>query len=233
MRHPINSMHHPPTYLLAAPSASELPFASKWAGLKSRMLLLTLVSLALASDGRATTVKPPEFPDLVNQSDFIVRAVVKSVVSEYAQPGSRKIITKVGLEVREVIAGTPTLPLVLRVMGGKIGNEEMILEGAPQFMVGDEGVYFVQGNGRQIYPLVAMMHGFYPIKHEADGREYITHSNHVPLQDTAEVALPMTQGNTAELQRRIRRTTQALTPVQFVEKIRAAVKPSNTRLRER
>ncbi|MDI1251268.1 MAG: hypothetical protein PSV13_20565 [Lacunisphaera sp.] len=178
-------------------------------------------------------MNPPEFPDLVNQSDFIVRAVVKTVVSEYAKPGSRKIITKVELEVREVVAGTPTQPLVLRMMGGKVGNDEMMLEGAPQFKVGEEGIYFVQGNGRQVYPLVAMMHGVYPIMREAAGREYMAQSNQVPLQDLSEVALPMAQGNAAELQRRMRRTSEALTPAQFVQQIRAAVKPSNNRLLER
>jgi hypothetical protein len=182
---------------------------------------------------RATSIVPPEFPDLVNQSDFIVRAVVKSVVSDYARPGSRKIITMVEMDVREVIAGTPTQPLVLRVLGGKVGQEEMIIEGAPRFTVGDEGIYFVQGNGRQIYPLVAMMHGVYPIKREADGREFITRNNRVPLRDTAEVALPMTDGGAAELQRRMSRPDQALTPADFVRQIRTAVKSSNTHLRAR
>jgi hypothetical protein len=202
--------------------------------LAAKRLAWPLVLLGLVVLAPATTVNPPEFPDLVNQSDFIVRAVVKSVVSEYARPGSRKIVSKIELEVKEVIAGTPTQPLVLRVMGGKIGEEEMILEGAPQLKVGDENIFFVQGNGRQIYPLVAMMHGLYPIKREAaSGREFVARSNQVPLQSTAEVALPMTSGNAAELQRRMRSTGEALTPAQFVQQIRGAVKTSNTRLREK
>jgi hypothetical protein len=198
-----------------------------------RVLVLILAGLSLAARLVATTVNPPDFPDLVNQSDYIVRAVVKSVASEYAQPGSRKIVTNVELEVKEVIAGKPPEPLVLRVMGGKVGDREMILEGAPQFKVGEESILFVQGNGRQIYPLVAMMHGVYPVKREADGREFITRSNQVPLQDTAEVIQPMTTGGAAELQRRMRNPGEALTPAQFVQQIRAAVKPSNPRLHER
>lgn len=194
---------------------------------------LLMAALTLVPPISATTVKPPEFPDLVNQSDYIVRAVVKSVTSEYARPGSRKIVTLVELEVREVVAGTPPQPLVLRMMGGKIGDDEMILEGAPQFKVGDESILFVQGNGRQIYPLVAMMHGLYAIKREADGSEIVTRSNHMPLHDTAEVALPLTSGGVAEVQRRLGGKGSALTPAAFVEQIRSAVKSSNTRLRER
>jgi hypothetical protein len=198
-----------------------------------RIFLLAIACLALTATTRATTVNPPEFPELVNQSDYIVRAVVKSVVSEYAQPGSRKIITNVELEVKEVIAGKPPEPLVLRVMGGKVGDREMILEGAPKFTAGDEGVYFVQGNGRQIYPLVAMMHGVYPIKREASGREFVSRSNQVPLENTSEVVLPMTTGGAAELQRQMRSTGAALTPAQFSKQIRGAVKSSNIRLLER
>jgi hypothetical protein len=179
---------------------------------------------------QATTVTPPAFPELVNESDYIVRAVVKSVNSEYAVPGKRKIITKVELEVREIIAGTPPQPLVLTLLGGKIGDEEMILEGAPQFRVGDEDVLFIQGNGQQIYPLTAMMHGRYPIQREADsGREFVTRSNKVPLQDTAEVALPMTQGGAAEMQLRMVNPAQALTPEEFVRQIKAVAKAPQLR----
>ncbi len=191
------------------------------------------VLVGLAASLRGTTVAPPAFSDLVNQSDYIVRAVVKSVSSEHARTNSRKIVTQVELEVREIIAGQPPQPLVLRVLGGKVGDQEMILEGVPQFKTGEEHILFVQGNGRQMYPLVAMMHGVYPIKREPSGREFMTRSNAVPLQDASEVVLPMTSGSAAELQRRMRGTAEALTPDQFAQQIRAAVKASNTRLNER
>jgi len=197
-----------------------------------RVLCALIVFSSMDGVVRATTVAPPEFSDLVNQSDFIVRAAVKSVVSEYAQPGSRKIITKVELGVLEVVAGSPPHPLVLQILGGKVGEEEMVVEGAPQFRVGDDCILFVQGNGRRIYPLVAMMHGVYTIKREKDGREFVTRSNQVPLRDASEVSLPMAQGGAAELQRRMIGTAQALKPAEFVQRIRAAVKPDNPRLRE-
>lgn len=198
-----------------------------------RRALTLLIAMSLARAALATTVNAPEFGDLVNQSDFIVRAVVKSVTSEYVRPDSRKIVTKVELEVREVIAGTPTQPLVLTMLGGKVGDDEMILEGAPQFKVGDEDVLFVQGNGKQVYPLTAMMHGRYPVKREAaTGREFMVRSNKVPLQNTAEVALPMAEGGAAQLQVRMKSSAQALTPGQFVQQIKAVAKSPKLRPRE-
>jgi hypothetical protein len=199
-----------------------------------KILLMMAWALGVSTGVKATSVSAPEFVDLVNESDYIVRAVVKSVTSHYAQPASRKIITKVEMEVTEVIAGKPPEPLILQILGGKVGQEEMILDGAPQFKEGDEGIYFVQNNGRQISPLVAMMHGLYPIKKEADSkREYVTRSNAVPLQNASEVALPITEGGAAELQRRMLTPSQALTPAEFAQQIRAAVKPSNPRLNEK
>ncbi len=223
----------PSNFMPAALAIAIFPRLKPSIWLVSRLLVLVLGNFALTARIAATTVTPPEFPELVNQSDYIVRAVVKSVTSDYANPGSRKIVSQVELEVKEVIVGKPPSPLVLRVMGGRVGDREMILEGVPKFRAGEEGIYFVQGNGRQIFPLVAMMHGLYPVKREAGGREFITRSNAVPLQDTSEVVQPMTEGSAAMLQRRMRNTGEALTPAQFTQRIREAVKPSNSRLNER
>lgn len=184
---------------------------------------------------QATTVVAPEFTQLVNESDYIVRAVVKSVTSEWrGKPGQGSIFTHVELEVREVISGTPPQPLVLEMLGGAVGDQVMTLQGAPKFEVGQEDILFVRGNGRNVYPLFALMHGRYPVQKEpGSGREYVTRSNHVPLHDTAEIALPMTEGTAAEMQRRMKNPTQALTPAQLVQRIKASVNPAYRRVQQR
>jgi hypothetical protein len=183
----------------------------------------------------ATTIVPPEFSELVNQSDFIVRAVVKSVDSHVEENArGHKIYTQVELEIREVIAGRPPRPLVLRILGGKVGGEEMVLEGAPEFNIGDEDILFVQGNGQQIFPLVAISHGRYPIQREGGtGREFVARANKVPLRNTAEVARPLGEGAQAQRQLQGMASTPALTPADFVRQIKAAVKATNSRLLER
>lgn len=192
-----------------------------------------LLGLLCPEVTQATTVDPPEFSGLVNQSDYIVRAVVKSVRAE-KKTGSRKIYTRVELEVREVIAGRPPQSLVLVLLGGKLGDEEMILEGAPIFDVGDEDILFVQGNERQIYPLVAMMYGRYPIQTEANtGKQWVARSNKTPLRNVSEVALPMTDEKTTPPLLRVTSSAAALSASEFVRQIKAAVKSDNPRLRER
>lgn len=185
----------------------------------SAFLVLTLAVTAM----RATSVVPPEFPSLVNQSDYIVRAVVKSVRAE-RETGGRKIHTFVELEVLEVIAGTPPAPLVLRLLGGKVDEEEMLIDGAPKFQVGDEDILFVRGNGRMAYPLVGIMHGRFPIRQDATTRRrYMIRNNGSPLQSTAEVAQPMTAGPGSPQQQQAR-AAQALTPDQFIQQIKQVAK---------
>jgi hypothetical protein len=156
-----------------------------------RPLCLFLFLVGVIAHG--TTVVPPKFTELVGKSDYIVRAMVKAVTSELRNDGSgRHIITKVELAVIEIISGNPPQPLVLQMLGGKVGRDEMVVEGAPKFKVGDEDILFVRGNGRLLSPLFGMMYGRYPIKRDAaTGREYMTRSNGAPLVNESEVETPL------------------------------------------
>jgi hypothetical protein len=195
-----------------------------------RCLAIGVIVLFAATVARSTTVIPPNFESLVNQADYIVRAVVKSVSAEMRTDGPRRyVVTKVELDVRQVISGTPPPRLVLEMLGGKVGNEEMMVEGAPKFQVGDDDILFVHGNGRQLIPLVALMHGRYPIRRDADtGRLYVARSNGTPLFDHREVALPM---GAASAVKASRPGTQALSPEDFASRIVSAINPiSRTKL---
>ncbi len=146
-------------------------------------------------NARATTVIAPDFDQMVGSSDYIVRAVVKSVTSDWrenpAKPGQRYIGTFVELEVKEVIKGAPPSPLVLDLVGGRVGDQELTIEGAPKFTVGQENILFVKGNGRQIIPLVGMMHGYYPVRRDKrTGQDQVMHSNGKLLYSEQEISLP-------------------------------------------
>src|SRR6185369_11749113 len=110
-----------------------------------RIFLAAGAGLLLLNPGRATSVIAPDFDGLVHGADYVVRAVVKSVTSEYrVTPQGRAIFTKVELQVLETITGTPPSPLVLELLGGTVDGVTMRVEGTPQFHVGDEDILFVQ-----------------------------------------------------------------------------------------
>jgi hypothetical protein len=162
-------------------------FSARW--------LAVLAVLGHFTTARATTVIAPEFDRMVGSSDYIVRAVVKSVASQWRdnpdKPGSRYIGTLVELEVKEVIKGSPPSPLVLDLVGGRVGDRQLTIEGAPHFGIGEENILFIKGNGRQIIPLVGMSHGQYPVRRDkVTGQDQVMRSNGKPLYDVKEISLP-------------------------------------------
>lgn len=188
------------------------------------LALLALPVLILCA--RATTVIAPSFDRLVDNSEYIVRATVKSVTSEWRdipdQPGSRYIASRVELDVGEVIKGSPPSPLVLEVAGGKVGDRELTIDGAPRFVVGQETIVFVKGNGRQVIPLVGMMHGKYDVrKNKKTGREEVLRSDGQPLFNEQEVSQSTAAAKVTTLGST---TALPLTPADFADRIRQKAK---------
>ncbi len=186
-------------------------------------LFLVFAGVVPATMVRATTVVPPEFSALVNGADYIVHAVVKRVTAEKRARGNGvKIVTLVELEVIEVVAGTPPEKVTLELLGGKVGDEELRVVGMPQFEVGDEDILFVSKNGRAVAPLYAMGHGRYVVERDAaSGRKFVKREDGAPLQDTAQVSLPLAKGGAGELVRRRMALSSALGPEEFIRRIRA------------
>lgn len=188
-------------------------------------MLLALVPAALG-----TSVIAPDFDQMVGKSDYIVRAVVKTVTSEWRdnpeQPGHRYIATLVELEVKKVIKGTPPSPLILDLVGGRIGDKELTIDGAPRFTVGQESILFVKGNGRQIIPLVGMSHGHFPLRHDKlTGQDLMTHSNGQPLYSEKEIG----QTDAASTAPAVRDPqSRPLSPDEFTARIRKSPKFLNS-----
>ncbi len=157
--------------------------------------LAAFALLTLLPAARATTIIAQDFDTMVGKSDYIVRAVVKSVTSQWRdnpeKPGSRYIGTLIELDVKEVIKGTPPSPLVLDLVGGRVDDREMTIEGAPKFTVGQESILFVKGNGRQIIPLVGMSHGYFPVRRDKrTGQDQVMRSDGQLLYSEKELTRP-------------------------------------------
>lgn len=200
----------------------------------SRRFFLTGLALGLAfltPHLPATTVEPPSFESLVSRSDYVVRAVIKSATPEWKETDGRPYIsTRFELEVSDVVKGTPPLPLRLDLLGGKIGEVEFKVSGMPILEVGDECILFVYGAEKKFYPLVAMMHGVYPILREAKtGNAYVLRANGMPLYAPADVSLPMDRPSTA-LKQSAPTSVQPLTPAAFIQQIRQRANPVQSNL---
>jgi hypothetical protein len=199
------------------------------------LALALLIALFSVVPLRATSVLPPDFEQLVNESDYVVRAVVDSTRADYRDgPQGRLIVTTVRFRLRETATGQPPATLELEMFGGQIGDDRLIVNGAPVFRVGEDNFLFVRDNGRCITPLVAMMHGRYRVLRDpATGQEFVARENRVPLQDVAEIALPLATAEVAERLRRAIRPGDALTPAEFTAQIRATRRADYVRQKAR
>jgi len=111
---------------------------------------------------------------------------------------------------------------VLDLVGGRVGDKEFKIDGAPRFEVGQESVLFVKGNGRRIIPLVGMMHGRYLVRRDRlSKRDEILRNSGQPLYNEQEVSLAENEASPVAS-----RDSQAkpLSCADFAERIRTRAK---------
>ena len=94
-------------------------------------------SLAIGS-----TFLKVDIPTLRGMSEAVVKAHVVDVRSAWNDEGSA-IFTYVTLEVKGRLSGRTDNQLVVRVPGGTVGNFSSVMEGAPEFTVGEDVVAFI------------------------------------------------------------------------------------------
>lgn len=177
--------------------------------------------VVLCATARATTVRPPTFPQLVARAAFVAETVVKSLRSELVTRGAdRAIITYVTFSTRSAINGAVPGEFTLEFPGGTVGEESMTVEGMPRFAVGQHDVVFVEKVAGQLCPLVTLGYGRYRVFTDAASpTPLIARDNGVPLEDVAEVSLPMPE-SPALATALATRKRQPLTLAAFAARIR-------------
>lgn len=194
--------------------------------MKRMSLFVSLCCALTAPLAFALSVVPPTFPELVEKSDTIVRTEVISSRCEWRQsPRGRVIVTLVKLRVESSLKGEgpSATEIEYQQLGGKIGEDQLVVEGLPEFSAGDRDYLFMAGNGRTLCPLIAVPHGRYPIVHdEKTNQDFVGRANGVPLESTEEIVLPMTGGGAAQLLSRLK--TAPLSASEFESAIRTEVK---------
>jgi hypothetical protein len=161
-----------------------------------RLFCLSVAAGLLLSRSTATTVEPPEFDRLVELSPQVVRATVTAISAEWRSspenPDQRVIKSRITLEVREAIKGAAPRVMVIEALGGRVGDEELRIEGAPELKVGQESILFLNGIERAYTPLTGLMHGYYPVRRDKrTGVDRVLRSNGKPLYSEQDVALPL------------------------------------------
>jgi hypothetical protein len=135
----------------------------------SLLALAALAALAAAQGGaQATTLPYKGLDKLVAEADGIVLATVRQVQS--VQDADKDISTFVTFDHVKMLGGRHAAStLVLQLRGGHVGNESLRVDGAPQFKADERVLMFVQGNGRDLVPLVGWNQGLFRLVNDREG----------------------------------------------------------------
>src|SRR6267142_2428465 len=102
-----------------------------------QLLPLLLIGGALVRV-TATTVIPPTFDQLVTQAELIFQGTVTDVRSVWEGQGAQRYIeTYVTFQVADNIKGDAGASYTIRMLGGTVGDETMLVTDTPKFRVGD------------------------------------------------------------------------------------------------
>lgn len=99
--------------------------------------------LGVSTPADATVIRPLTLSGLVERADRVVRARVRGAWSAWASD-ERRIFTWTELEVLETWTGAVEDAVVVRTLGGVVGEIGMKVSGTPQFSPGAEVVVFLR-----------------------------------------------------------------------------------------
>ncbi len=126
----------------------------------------TLAVLLASQVAQATIIVPRSLPEMATESSAVVRA---KVVQRQAAWDSdhRRIHTYTELQVLETVHEAKALPatIVVRTMGGEVGDIGMRVAGVARFEVGEEVLLFLRDDPMQAnhFQVIGMSQGKYRI----------------------------------------------------------------------
>jgi hypothetical protein len=148
-----------------------MPYRQLVRGALALVAVLAAVA-AMAATANATTVVVPTDDELFAASRAVVEGRVAEIRSRRTK-GGREIYTYVALDVTKVFAGdAATGRLVLKQMGGTVGDEFSTVYGSPEYTVGERVLVFLNTDDDGAWHTAFLYLGKYSVV-SSDGRDYV------------------------------------------------------------
>jgi hypothetical protein len=151
--------------------------------------------LAFATMARAITL-----PELVGLSQYAFVGAATDASSRWESVGSsRRIVTYTRVEVTQPIDGRPPpdTSLLLRTLGGRVGDIGQLVHGEARFELGAPSVVFIAPDEDGVFGITAMAQGHYPLGTDPDAAVRLRASPNIPS---------LTRVEGSAVQRLVRRT---------------------------
>ena len=135
------------------------------------LLLAWQFTMGVAS---AASFAPKGFDELVREAEQIFIGTAGAAISRYNE--RRLIVSDVRFDDVQMLKGNAApRSITLTLLGGKIGDLEMAIHGAPEFQRGVRYLVFSAGNGSVMFPMVGGPQGIFQIRDDAGGEASRVH----------------------------------------------------------
>jgi hypothetical protein len=131
----------------------------------------------------ATMARAIRLPELVGLSRFALVGTATDAYSRWETVGkTRRIVTYVRLEVTQPIDGRPPpdTSLMVRTLGGRVGDIGQLVHGEARFELGAASVVFVAPDTDGVLGITAMAQGHYPLQLDPDSIPRLSPSPNMP-----------------------------------------------------
>src|SRR5262249_16786905 len=118
-----------------------------------------------------TTVPPMFYSDIAKTAELIVLGTATRCQCR-AEEGGNRIRAYVTFDRLSPRKGSPGASLTLRLDGGTVGEDRLVVAEMPRFKVGSSYLLYVAGNGTAVSPIVGFYQGAFEIV-TRDGREVL------------------------------------------------------------
>jgi hypothetical protein len=133
--------------------------------MKPLHIYATLVAvLFLGIPGWTTTVVRMDLQALVQESDSIVQGRIERVDAQWDDQ-KKTIFTYIFIRVHDPLKGEFRPNVLIRQLGGKVGDMNLSIIGMPVFRSGEEVIVFLKSNPTEAtYHVVGLTQGKYEVK---------------------------------------------------------------------
>ena len=137
--------------------------------------------LVVPRSGRATTARAVTLHDLVQRSTRIAHTTALESWARSEQIGdTRHIVTYSRLRVDESIHGPYDTEVLVRTLGGRIGEVGEIVHGEAELALNESSLVFLRTNADGIEQVTAMAQGHYPLAVDLAGVARLRASRNIP-----------------------------------------------------
>jgi hypothetical protein len=155
-----------------------------------RALLLAVLAVALLPRGSAATVYAPMDDATLTAASAAI--VTGTVTANVARKVGGRIVTETTVVVDHTYKGATDMALTVTTPGGRVGDEQAVVFGAPAFAAGDAVLLYLQPGPHDVVRTTGLALGAYRIEIAADGTPVATHAVPMPearrLDDVAATA---------------------------------------------